>query len=64
MFDDVTTAEGHVPVGSCPSCGVSFAAPADRQPLGRALLLAHRTVCPGGHRDLEVVTPLDALQGV
>ncbi len=51
------------PIGCCPHCGVSFTAPADRQVLGRAVLLAHRTVCPGGSRDLEVVAPLDALHG-
>lgn len=60
-MSDLAETQTTVLVGSCPQCGVSFAAPPERQALGRAVLLAHRTVCPGGHRDLEVVTPLDAL---
>jgi hypothetical protein len=60
-MSDLAETQTTILVGSCPHCGVSFAAPPERQALGRAVLLAHRTVCPGGHRDLEVVTPLDAL---
>jgi hypothetical protein len=63
MQDQVSTASPQVSVGSCPRCGVSFSAPVESQALGRAILHAHETVCPGGSRDFEVVAPLDALDG-
>lgn len=44
-------------VGSCMICGVRFAGPRRRHPEVAAALRAHESVCPGGRRSGQLVTP-------
>jgi len=40
-------------------CGVTFAGTARRAPDVRHLLAVHESICPGGRRADEIVTPFD-----
>jgi hypothetical protein len=46
-------------VGVCAACGVAFLAPAGRLEQTAELLRVHESICPGGDRAGEGVTPLD-----
>jgi hypothetical protein len=45
------------PVGACGVCGVTFAGTTKRAPDVRHVLGVHESICPGGRRTGEVVTP-------
>jgi len=44
-------------VGACTVCGVRFAGPRRRHAEVTAALRAHETICPGGRRSGQIVTP-------
>jgi hypothetical protein len=47
------------PIGRCEQCGVTFAGAPERRSQIEQVLRVHRSICPGGSRDHEVVTPFD-----
>jgi hypothetical protein len=46
-------------VGACGVCGVTFAGTTERAPDVRHVLGVHESLCPGGRRAGEIVTPFD-----
>jgi hypothetical protein len=51
--------KGRDPVGACGVCGVVFEGTTERAVDVRHVLDVHESICPGGRRAGEIVSPFD-----